>query len=462
MRPRLITTWFVVLGGLLALGLVYRGAGLAVCLGVSLYALRGTKESVQSLFVLAFLIMISKLDVSMGRWAILAASFGRVAWDGLLGGGGTPSVLKPILLFAIAAFGGSLVVSAFPLVSILKLATFAVGTSAVLVGLYRTRHLTPYWLSFLSTMGFFILVVSIPFYFHPLGFERNGVGFQGITNHPQTFGPVLAPLTALFTGLYLFHPERQGRWIGVAAALGWVGMYLSLSRTSMLAAVLGLMAAVGIGYLFKSSTWGQKIGRALGNPAVLLAGIVMLALTAVQWSTIQQQVDEFLFKDDETASVVSALQRSRSGLANESMANFWESPVVGIGFGAPSDPERFDRQLERGPLGIPISASVEKGFMPSAVLEETGIVGAVLVLVILGGLFAPIVRHGDIVAFWVLATALLVNLGEMIFFTMGGNGLYLWIVMGFCYCWSAARAQMRPPPRAPQRRVHPRHRVAQP
>lgn len=104
-------------------------------------------------------------------------------------------------------------------------------------------------------------------------------------------------------------------------------------------------------------------------------------------------------------------------------------------------------------MGIPVSATVEKGFMPTAVLEETGVLGAVLILVLLAFLVVPVARYGDIVAFWILSTALLLNFGEMIFFTMGGNGLYLWIVMGFCYCWSVARSVQKS--RSMQRRVAP-------
>lgn len=215
----------------------------------------------------------------------------------------------------------------------------------------------------------------------------------------------------------------------------------------MFAAVLGLGLAVGVGFLFRGS-WGKEIGRAFGRPGIVLGALLILGLSAVQWTSIQQEVTELLFKDQEATSVVGALQQSRGGLMDQSMNNFRRAPLTGIGFGAPSDPARFARGLERGPMGIPIRASVEKGFMPTAVLEETGIIGAGLILILLAFLIVPVARYGNIVAFWVLSTALLLNFGEMIFFTMGGNGLYLWIVMGFCYCWSLVRS-------APPRKPHP-------
>jgi hypothetical protein len=139
---------------------------------------------------------------------------------------------------------------------------------------------------------------------------------------------------------------------------------------------------------------------------------------------------------------------------DRSMANFWEKPITGIGFGAPSDPIRFARQLERGPYGIPLSASVEKGFMPTAVLEETGLIGAVLTIALLIFLFMPAVQHPDPTLFWVMATCLLLNLGEMVFFSVGGMGFFFWFVMMFCHVAAFKRPSPPPTSAMPRRPVH--------
>lgn len=442
MQPIFLTRWFVFLAGLLLLGMVYRGAGLLVCVGVAAYSLRGPKESVQALTVLAFLIMTSKLDVSIGRWAILFAAFGRTLWDSIIGGQSTPRLLRPILGFAVVVFGTSLVASDFVAVSLLKLVTFVAGTSTVLICLHRTRHLMGYWLDWLYTLGLFILIASIPFYFSAAGYARNDVGFQGIMNHPQTLGPILAPITVFLTGMYAFYPGRKNGLVGLAALLGWVEMYTTLSRTSIFAVVLALGIVMLVGFSIRNDAWGSKLGQTLSRPTVLIALFFMVAVAGLQSQAIQQTISGFIFKDDSAGSVAQVLQQSRGGLQDRSMANFRESPLIGIGFGAPSDPERFERQLEYGPMGIPVSASVEKGFMPSAVLEETGIIGAILVLILLGYLLVPVVRYGNMVAFWMLMTGLLVNLGEMIFFSMGGNGLYLWLIFGVCYSWALEESRM--------------------
>jgi hypothetical protein len=225
-------------------------------------------------------------------------------------------------------------------------------------------------------------------------------------------------------------------------------MYASLSRTSLLATVLALGLAVAIGFLFKSESWGRAISRAIGRPEVILAGLLAFGVVGSQWSDIQEEVSGFLFKDDGASSATNILEESRGSRMNASMANFWSQPITGIGFGVPSNPMRFARQLERGPMGIPVSASVEKGFMPTAVLEETGIVGAILVLLLLGYLFTPAIRRGTPTIFWMLASALLINFGEMVFFSVGGMGFYFWVVMAFCYNWAISTP-------APQQQGHP-------
>jgi len=406
--------------------------GLFLCGGIALYSLRSPRHSVEALGMLAFLIVAGKTGVSLGRWLVLFAAFGRMLWDGAFGGRSMPRLAYLLLLFFAVVLPLSIFASTFPLVSGLKLITFTLGTVVTVVGFYRTRHLTDYWLSWLFTLGVFILLASLPFYGLPAGYATNSVGFQGILTHPQTFGPVLAPITALVAGLYFFR-QRTSWIILLCVGLGVVGMYFSLSRTSLLAFALAGAITAALGFSFKPDTWAVDLGRTLGRPTVMLGALAALALVAVQWTSVQSDLASFLAKDSGTASPVQALEASRGNLMSQSMRNFRDHPLTGIGFGAPSDPVRFARQLERGPYGIPLSASVEKGFMPTAVLEETGIIGAILILLLLLFMFAPTVLHPDPTLFWVMATCLFLNFGEMVFFSVGGMGFFLWFVMAFCH-----------------------------
>jgi len=420
--------------------------GILLCGGIALHSLRGTRQSVEALGIIAFLLILGKTDVSLGRWLVLFAAFGRMVWDGLLGGQPRSRLTYPLLLFFTTILLFSVLRSPFPLVSGLKVTTFTLGAMVTVTGFYRTRHLKEYWLSWLFTLGVFILLASIPLYGLGAGYAKNDTGFQGILVHPQTFGPVLAPITALLTGLY-FLRQRTSWIVLICMGLGWAGMYFSLSRTSILAVLLAAAVMAAIGFTLKANTWAVDLGRALGRPLVMIGMLVVLSMGVLQWTNVQSKLESFLAKDDGGTSLTESLEASRGGLMDKSMANFWDQPLTGIGFGVPSDPEQFDKNLERGPYGIPLSASVEKGFMPTAVLEETGIIGAGLTILLLVVLFIPTIGHPDPTLFWVMATCLLVNFGEMVFFSMGGMGFFFWIVMGFCHAAALTAQDPRPVPR---------------
>lgn len=416
--------------------------GLVLCGGIALHSLRGTRHSVEALGMIAFLIILGKTGVSLGRWLVLFAASGRMLWDSVFGGKPMPRLVYPLLLFFVVILLLSILASPFPLVSGLKLTVFTLGVAVTVTGFYRTRHLKDYWLSWMFTLGAFILLASIPLYGLGAGYAENGVGFQGILTDPQTFGPVLAAITALLTGLYLFR-QRTSWIVLLCVGLGWIGMYFSLARTALLAILLAGAVTAAVGFSLRPNTWAVDFGRSLSRPMVMIGGLVVLSTGALQWTAAQSEVESFLAKGGGNASPIQALERARGSRMDRSVANFWEKPLTGIGFGVPSDPTRFERRLERGPYGIPLSASVEKGFMPTAVLEETGIVGAVLTLVLLIVLFAPVVQYPDPTLFWVIATCLFLNFGEMVFFSVGGMGFFLWFVMAFCHVAALGMSEQR-------------------
>lgn len=435
-KPDILPQWILIFAVLLIAGLISSSLGLPICLLVAVYALRGPKESIQALGILAFLIMIQTLNISMGRWVILFAAFSRTLLDTAIAGLPVPRTVRMHLLFITVVLILSIFASTFPLVSILKIITFAIGTTTVLLGIYRTSSSMEYWISWFYTFGIFVILASIPFYFLPAGYGRNGVGFQGITSHPQTFGPILVPITAFLTGLFLFKPETRNKYLYAGVAFGWLGMYMSQSRTSLFAIILAFAVISLAGLFIRSKTWWPELMSVYKRKSFALVTLVLLMFIGVQWNTFQQELMGFIYKDDNPSSVTGILEDSRGNLMDLSMANFRENPFTGIGFGVPSAVSPYGWNIEEGPFGLPIGASVEKGFMPSAVLEEIGLIGSILLIVLIIAILKPIYLRGDITAAWVITGGLLINLGEMIFFTMGGNGLYLWIVIGISYTWT--------------------------
>lgn len=404
-----------------------------ICACLALYALRGARQSLEALSLLAFMLIVGGGNLSLLRWIVLFAAFGRALWDGILLDAPWPRFFAPLLAFFAVILVFSLLTSQMPIVSAFKLISFTVGVGTVFTAFHRTLHLRDYWLAWFFTLSIFIVLTSAPLAGTSLGYER-GAGFQGILSHPQTFGPISATIASFLTGLCLFHQNRS-KLVMISAVLAWTGLYGSQSRTALLAAILGLAIVVGVG-LFKTQSWQLQIKRVATSLGTMVAAVVGLAFIAIFWSNVQSAIVGFLLKDEGQASVVASLEDSRGGLIERSMSNFYSAPITGIGLGVPSDASRA--RVETGAFGLPVGASVEKGFMPSAVLEETGIVGAILVVLMIGYLIWPVIHGAPLALFWMLLTSLLVNFGEMVFFSVGGMGFYFWIIMAFCYTYAVA------------------------
>ena len=426
-----VLAWAV---GLTAFGAVVPFGGEIVMIGAAVHALRGARQTVEALFILAMAIMINKalvpVDISILRWLVLVAAAGRTLWDSVILGLPVPRAFWWLTVLVMTLVLFAITFSWLPTVSLFKALSFYMGSATALVALYRTRSQADYWQSLLLTLSVFVIMGSLPLYFfREYGFARNQAGFQGLLTHPQTYGPVTAVLTAYVTGRVIFEKHRS-RLLTVTMLAGWVGVYYSQSRTGMLALVLSGMLVIGLG-LFKPRTWLPRLRQAMTLPTLAAGGLALVMFGVIYGPRLSEGLVSFLLKDEAAQDVTSALEESRSGLIERSMANFRAAPFTGIGLGVPSDLSKS--VIEYGPLGIPISASVEKGFQPAAVLEETGIVGAVLLSLFLIVLLVPVIRKGTMPLAWMVLAVLLINMGEAILFAIGGNGLFVWILLSMAY-----------------------------
>lgn len=428
--PIILPEWLIVIGFVTFALWFFPQLTLPVCLLMSIYALRGSRESLEMLIILGYLLILGRGDIALGRWLVLFVITAKVVFDTFHFDKPLSGFIYPILSFFITIFIISVMSSQFLSISLFKLIAFTMGIGSLFVLYGRTNTLTYYWFSLLFTLGIFILFVSLPLYASSVGYRRNGVGFQGILVHPQTYGPVAASFTAILTSLYLFRNSRSYLII-IGAILGWFGVFASQARTSFLAITLGMTMVYLFGFIMKPGRWKEKVKLSLSRPEFILIGIFVIIMATFNFESVQDSIQSFIFKSEDVTSLSEAALQSRGDLADRSLENFLSSPLTGIGFGVPSNYEYFSPQL--GPLGIPISAPVEKGFMPSAVIEETGIIGSLAVMFLLFQLFKPVLKYGTPMLFWLLVTSLSVNFGEFIFFSVGGMGLYFWIVMGFCY-----------------------------
>jgi hypothetical protein len=327
------------------------------------------------------------------------------------------------LLLGLFLIGHSLLVSPFPDVSFLKSVSWTVVTITLFaawggaVPEERTRAETQLFGILVA-----VLVCSVPLLALPqLGRAINDTGFQGILNHPQVFGPTMALLGGWAGANLLGESNPPWRtYMLVCSCLVFV--VLSEARTGGLAMVLGLVVSV----LFVPWLTGQRVLSVLPGIASKRSYLVMvfgLVAAALSGSWLTERIGEYLDKGyrAEATGLADAYSLTRGVLIDLIFHNIELHPLSGIGFGIASYPEGMI--IERDPLlGLPTSASIEKGVFPVAVVEELGIFGAVLVVVWLWMVVRRASRTG-VAALTVVLTMLLVNMGENTFFSPGGFGL---------------------------------------
>jgi hypothetical protein len=402
-------------------------------LGLAGYAWRSPRAAIEALTVLFVVLNLNPgLFPSQGqgaslRWLVLLSAFGRAVWDGLLLDRPWPvRVLAPVFLFSGTVIVLAVAGSRIPEVSVFKGVAFTLGVTAVLSGMLRTAD-AGYWRSWFLTVFLVVLAVSLPLYVLPVGFWSNGRGFQGILVHPQTLGPALAPVVAWLLVRTLFQGDRSPAVLGGLAA-GVFAVIATESRTAALMLVGGLGAA-GLVALrrgaFRLPGWSPT--------AILFAAVALVGLLVISASSLRERAAGFLLKRVDATSTSSTEIRAR--MISRQWENFRAHPFTGIGFGLPSDAAEWSR-VSTGFLGLPTGYTSEKGFLPTSVLEETGAIGALLIVFVLAALMRPVFREGPLPAVALLTASLLANAGEMVFFSFGGTGLMLWLLIGLAHAES--------------------------
>jgi hypothetical protein len=408
-------------------------------LGLAVWALLGPRHAVQALTASAILSGLNPAffpelpEGTVLRWIVLAAAVVRVHGENILRRGNLPWSVLFLFLFGSAALVLSTMVSYEPGVSAFKLAAFVAGASSILLACRHTADQSAYWHQWFFTVFVVVLISSLPLLPTDAGYTLNGYGFQGILNQPQAYGVFMAPLVTLAASRWLASGGRA-HFSGGAAALGAVTVMASAARTAASALILGLLITLAIALVFRQD-WLSDLGRLFRSKAGAAASAAAILLLVCNAGSIGDAASRFFAKGREwmpsgTRGILYAFEETRGSYVQASWTNFLEHPFTGIGFGVASDPTSF--AVQRDPiLGLPIGAPVEKGFIATAVLEENGLVGAVLLFLLLGSLALPIVRKGRFHLSWLFWTSLILNGGEMVFFSMGGLGTHLWLLMAF-------------------------------
>lgn len=386
----------------------------------ALVALRRPAVCLQCLVVSCLAVLINPTltkdlgpAIGIGRWlifgSVLVCLFRyRSSWRMK-----SPQLVSAsFLLYLITAFGGSYA----PLASLSKLLVFFCCLMLVssLFELISSKDAQDILLISIIVVLFLSLITGLS---PSVAFARNGTGFQGILSHPQTFG-IFAAMAAPY--LAYLGVTRKSALLGFLAVLCLSLLPLSEARTGFVTAILSCALVLVLN--------AKSVGFSAQGRALAFALIPILLGTSILFSdVVYEKGTTFLRKRQEKQDFSEALVSSRLRLVLIALEGFRRSPILGNGFGIPSNERAYQSKVKDEAKNL--SLSTEKGVLYPAILDETGIVGVVAFLLLLTWLVMPIlinkIKSGAILLFAFLT----VNLGEAIFFSFGAIGFWCWLLV---------------------------------
>lgn len=427
----------VVIAGLVAAHL--SAVSVTIALGLLLvWALRGPEACIQALTLATLLTYLSPPIVELPSEAgILARALLIVAAVRVLPllRSREARLLWPVWLFSLVAALLSSVASSSVPISIMKVVTFAVAVSTVLTAfnalsaqqVARIQR----WFATVAIVFVASCLATLPV--PRVAFYLNHTGFQGLLNNAQALAVVLSPVAAWqFTGLMFIRGKL--RWPGMLAAATLYGsLFLSESRTGMSSSLIGVFAG--------ALTWMISAGRSAvlagrGRVIGVMAIVMLILVGALTTGHLQNTVVKFAFKRAESREVSGAFLESRGGGVVSQWQNFVNEPWLGHGFGVYAEGPPSGSVVEA--FGIPISAPIEKGFVFTAVLEETGVFGGICFFSMLFVLGRAVWKNQDLRWIALFTSCIAVNVGECILLAPGGIGLFDWMLIGLAISSSRA------------------------
>jgi hypothetical protein len=403
-------------------------------IAIALFAFFGRTQAIQALtFSWVFTMLNTALVpeasmASLGRYLIIVCAAVSVGFRGWASGqGGAVKKLSVLtFLLGILLLAHSALFSAYVDVSVLKVLSWVIVTLTLLSawqGLRIDERVRMY--AQLQGGLVLLLLLSLPLLAVPaIGYAVNGTGFQGLLNQPQAFGPTIAVVGAMVGGRVM--GDRTPRWRDIAMLLlALVLVVLSEARTAGLALVLGLLISALVSPQIAGVSRREML-PGLRSRRFQVIWVSALIAIFVAGPLFIDPIVTFLYKRSDQATLLGAADASRGPLVQRMMANIADKPLTGIGFGIASVPAQMVIDRDRT-TGLPLSAQVEKGVMPVAVLEELGLLGGLAVFAWLWVVVKKGARAGAS-QFAVLITLLLVNLGESMYFSVGGMGMLLLVL----------------------------------
>ncbi len=455
---KLIGKCLAVIVGLLVLCRLTGGyAAVAVAVIGSVCALTGKTGIALCCYVfMPLTIVINPLLVPTTSSIAYAARFGPLLIGGILAVTSSQRVgrhcvpfglMIPFLLAACISSGGGWL----PKVSYLKLVNFSVFLLGLWLGTKNMHHRPKdvYLLrAFFMAIACWVVLGSVLLYPFPaysqlsamqLAMRSGDLGaaadlaqtaegtsalFCGVLNQSQALAPIMTCCVGWIVCDMLFIQRKFNKFHLLLVFLSLPMLYLTRSRCGFLS--FSVMFAMVYCYASRKVKMPQKMKRHVRTG--LTVGLALMGLIMIAAELKDGSMTRWLRKKDDVSSdtrtLTEAFTSSRQGLMEASIRDFKKNPLLGMGFQVDENTlRRFGRRK-----GLIISASIEKGVLPTMVLGETGLLGFTLFAVFLVGFYGICNRKQFITTVTLFTVFITTNMGESTFFSPGGIGGIMWVI----------------------------------
>lgn len=246
--------------------------------------------------------------------------------------------------------------------------------------------------------------------------------FAGVTNQSQCLGPMLAAAVIWILCDMLFILKRIEKYRAIIALSGLVLMFMTHSRTSLVAFMAGCFVMVF--FVLKRIRMSPHARRRVVSGVYF--SIILFVCWVIQAEIRHGEMTKWLMKyqSDSSQSLVEGMTYSRQGLIEQNWNDFHYNEFLGCGFQvAWTHP-----LIYAGKGGLILSAPIEKGVLPLMVLGEGGVVGAFAFAIFLIAFYSGCIRSRHYVSMLLFTVLLASNMGEADFFSPGGIGGAKWVL----------------------------------
>ena len=253
--------------------------------------------------------------------------------------------------------------------------------------------------------------------------------FTGIANQSQALGPIVVLIIGWLMMDMLLIEHKITITHGIMIFLSPIVLFLTHSRTALFSYII--MWLIILFYILPNSNVESSLRIKIKKRfiAILFFMVIFALFFEFHNSSISYWLRKTTSVQSDSRTLSEAVTESRLNQIDEMFDDFKSSPIYGIGF-------QVSRDMRNNPGAYTLfSAPVEKGFLPLAILSETGIVGAIVFLGFIIYFAISCTKKYYISTFALFIIFLGTNIGEATFFSPGGMGGLLWcisIIGGSC------------------------------